>query len=202
MPSTPVTLPSAAQARADLARDLRRAARILAGILALLWGVLLVDVLLGGSLRDFGIVPRTLPGLRGILLAPILHGGVLHLLLNSVGLVLLGGLVLCREESYFWAVTGIGALVGGLGTWTLGRSAVHIGASGVIFAYFGYLLLAGVFERRLGGILLSTFVAVVWGGMLLGVLPGQPGISWESHLFGFGAGALAARLLARRVRAA
>ena len=192
MPAT-----SSADERAELRRELRRAARILGGTLAVLWIVLVVDMMLGGALREFGIVPRTVTGLRGIAFAPFLHGGFWHLLANSIGLLAWGTLVLFREESHFWTVTAIGALVGGFATWALGRSAVHIGASGVLFAYFGYLLLAGFFERRIGSILLSTLVAVVWGGMVLGVLPGQPGISWEGHLFGFASGALAARLLAR-----
>jgi membrane associated rhomboid family serine protease len=199
MSSTRTSLPSAAEARADLRRELRRDARILGGILAVLWGVLLVDRLgFGGQLRAFGIVPRTVPGLWGVLFAPLLHSGVAHLLLNSGGFVVFAGLVLLRAEKHFWAVTGIGALVGGLGTWAFGRPVPHVGASGVLFAYFGYLLLTGVFERRLGSVLLSVCVALAWGGVLLQTLPGQPGVSWESHLFGFAAGALAARLLARR----
>lgn len=199
MSRTPTSASTTAQASAELRRELRRAARILGGILVLLWAVLLVDALaFGGALRAAGIVPRTLPGLRGVVFAPFLHDGFWHLLLNSIGFVTWGTLVLFREESHFWTVTAIGALVGGLATWALGRGAIHIGASGVLFAYFGYLLLAGFFERRMGSIVLSLLVGILWGGMLLGVLPGQPGISWEGHLFGFAAGALAARLLARR----
>ena len=172
--------------------------RILGGTLLLLWGIFFVDALIfGGQLWHYGLVPRTVIGLRGILFAPFLHGGFMHLLLNSIGFVLFGGLVLFREERYFWVVSAMGIFVGGLLEWVLGRGATVVGASGVIFAYFGYLLFAGIFERRIGSIILSAFVAFVWGGMLLGMLPGQPGISWEGHIFGFVSGALAARMLAR-----
>lgn len=199
MPSTRTAIPTAAQARADLRREWRRVVRTLGGTLLLLWAVLIVDaVVFRGQLWQYGIRPRTLTGLRGVLFAPFLHGGILHLLANSLSFLILGALVLFREVRWFWIVTAVGAVVGGLGTWMFGGNTIHIGFSGVLFAYFGYLLLAGVFERRLGSVVLSTFVALVLGAMLFGVLPGQPGISWESHLFGFIAGALAARLLASR----
>ena len=201
MPATSTPLPSSAQARADLARDLGRAMRILGGVLMLLWGILIVDTLLfGGQLWHYGLLPRTIVGLRGILFAPFLHGGFMHLFLNSIGFVLFGGLVVFREERYFWIVSAMGVFVGGALLWALGRGTMVVGASGVIFAYLGYLLFAGIFERRIGSIILSTFVAFVWGGALLGMLPGQPGISWEGHLFGFISGALAARMLARESR--
>lgn len=199
MTTPSASLSTTAQHRADLHRELRRAVRILGGVLLVLWAVLLVDVLVfGGRLREYGITPRSVAGLRGILYMPFLHAGFMHLLGNSLGLVMLGGLVLAREEHYFWIVSAFGMLVGGLGVWLVGHGGTHIGFSGVVFAYFGYLLLAGLFERRLLSIVLSTFVAFVWGSLIYGVLPGQPGISWEGHLFGFIGGALAARLLARR----
>lgn len=199
MPGTPSSLSTAAHERAELRRELRRATRILGGVLLLLWGVFVVDlVAFGGNLWRLGILPRSVSGLRGILLAPFLHIGMLHLVANSIGLLLVGTLVLFREERFFWAVTAIGALVGGAGTWLFGGTAVHAGASGVIFAYLGYLLLAGVFERRIGSVILSAVAAFLYGGMLIGLLPGQPGVSWEGHLFGFVGGVVAARVLARR----
>lgn len=185
--------------RSTLFGDLRRAYYILGGTLAVLWLVLLCDsVLFGGHLLRFGIVPRSLPGLRGIAFAPFLHVGASHLLANSIGLVLLGGLVLLRNEADFWIVTLVGALVGGLGTWLFARSEIHVGASGVIFAYFGYLVSTGFFERRFGAIVISLLAVFGWGSLIFGVLPGQPGISWESHLFGLAAGAGSAWLIAQR----
>jgi membrane associated rhomboid family serine protease len=166
-----------------------------------LWLVLLINsMLFGGALNRYGIVPRTPEGLRGIVFAPFLHAGVAHLSANSTGLLLFGGLVLMRRRTDFWVVTFAGMLIGGLCTWLLARPSVHIGASGIVFAYLGYLLCTGIFERRIAAIALSLVVGFAWGGVLFGVLPGQRGISWESHLFGAISGAFAAWLLAVRRR--
>src|SRR5262245_44786416 len=197
---TPSTSPpTSAEARLALKVELRRDVRIIGLVVGLLWMVLLLDtVLFHGQLERLGIVPRTLEGLRGIVFAPLLHVGFGHLIGNTVGLTLLGGLVLLREESDFWMVTVIGAIVGGLGTWLFGRANNHIGASGVIFSYFGYLASTGIFERRFGAVLLSLAAVIGWGGLIFGVLPGQPDISWEGHFFGLLAGIAAASVIARR----
>ena len=193
--------PTFAEARRAAATELRHDVRIMSGIVLLLWAVLFVNtVFYHGSWNVLGIMPRTRAGLRGLMLAPFLHAGVAHLASNTVGFVLLGGMVLLRRETDFRVVTAFGIVLGGLGTWLFGRSVVHIGASGVIFAYLGYLLFTGFFERRLGAILLSVAVAVGWGSLVFGVLPRQPGISWEGHLFGLIAGVCAAWVLAARRR--
>jgi membrane associated rhomboid family serine protease len=184
-----------------LARDFRRWVRTLVLFIAAIWIVGILDALVfSGRLMTFGILPRTERGLLGILLAPFLHGGIGHLLANSVGILVLGGLVILRSETHFWAVTLIGALASGFGTWLLGRPAFHVGASGIIFAYFGYLVLTGWFERKFGSILLSAVVLFVWGSMLVGIFPVQSTVSWEGHLFGLLGGVAAAWLLARRTK--
>jgi membrane associated rhomboid family serine protease len=138
-------------------------------------------------------------GLVGIALAPLLHGGFGHLIANTIPLITLGWLIMLRETRDLIAVTVLSALVSGLGVWLVGASySVHIGASGVIFGYFGFLLLRGYFERSLIAVLLSIVVAVLYGGMLWGVFPSGRLISWEGHLFGFLGGVLAARFMARR----
>lgn len=186
---------------AAIKSDLKRYAFVLFGFLALLWGLEIVDLLLGQPLDALGVRPRSAAGLIGILLHPLLHQGLGHLIGNTIGLLVFGWMVMLREEAHFYVVMGLTWLIGGLGIWLVGASgSVHIGASGLVFGLFGYLLLAGLFERRLGSILLSVFVLFAWGGMIFGVLPGQVGISWEGHLFGFLAGALSAKLLAKRPR--
>ncbi|MDT8435767.1 MAG: rhomboid family intramembrane serine protease [Gemmatimonadota bacterium] len=177
--------------------DVAGHARMLAGLVILLWTVLAADLLLGGALRAYGVRPRDPAGLVGVPLHPFLHGGAVHLLLNTFGLVGLGGLVLLREERDFWIATGLGVAVGGLGTWLIGSPGVHIGASGVVFAYFGYLLATGWFDRRPGAVFLSLLVFLTWGSLLAGMLPGQQGISWEGHLSGFLAGVMTAWLRTR-----
>ena len=163
--------------------------------LAALWGVFGVNTLLGGALLQFGIVPRTTDGLIGILVAPFLHANMNHLLSNTVSFLLFGWMVMVRDRRHFLPVTLIAMLCSGIVTWMLGaRNSVHVGASGVIFGYFGFLLLSGWYARSFASIALSVLVGVVWGGTVLGVLPGTPGVSWQGHLGGFLGGVLAARV--------
>lgn len=171
----------------------------LLGLVIVLWAIEIVDWLFfGGALNRFGIRPRTVSGLWGILFAPFLHGNFAHLLANTIPLVSLGWLVMLRETGDWLVVSVIAALCSGLGTWLIGApGSVHIGASGVIFGYFGFLLLRGYFERSVVAIAFSILVTVLYGGIIWGVLPTQPGISWEGHLFGFLGGVLAARLLSK-----
>jgi membrane associated rhomboid family serine protease len=185
------------QATKGFARDFRRWVRTIVLFIVAIWIIGILDMFVfGGRLTTYGILPRAERGLVGILLAPFLHSGIGHLLANSVGILFLGGLVILRSESHFWVVTLIGALASGLGTWLLGRPAYHVGASGTIFAYFGYLVFTGWFERRFGSILLSAVVVFLWGSMIFGVFPVERSVSWEGHLFGLIGGVVAARLLA------
>ncbi|HKA44771.1 MAG TPA: rhomboid family intramembrane serine protease [Burkholderiales bacterium] len=180
-------------------RDLRRRTGIIAAFICTIWLISLLNVaVFGGRLAAFGILPRTEQGLPGIVLAPLIHGGVHHLLANTAGLLLFGGLVMFRSERHFWTVTLVGILASGAGTWLFGRPALHVGASGVIFAYFGYLIFTGFFERRIGPLLLSVAVFVIWGPTLYGVLPTERAVSWEGHIFGLLGGMLAAWVLAGR----
>ncbi|MEO0537890.1 MAG: rhomboid family intramembrane serine protease [Cyanobacteria bacterium P01_A01_bin.123] len=189
----------AKQATRGIAGELKQQAIILGGFVVLLWGVEILDALIfRGALNQYGIRPRELSGLWGILFAPLLHGNFEHLIANTFPLVTLGWFVMVREISDFFIVTLFAAIIGGLGTWLVGASgSVHIGASGVVFGYLGFLLLRGYFERSVTSIALALLVFVLYGSLIWGVLPSQPGISWEGHLFGFIGGAVAARLLAK-----
>lgn len=182
----------------SIAREFKLHVAIIGGLVALAWVIEIIDRYLPVRLDVFGIYPRTLIGLRGILFAPLLHGNFGHLIGNTVPFVMLGWLVMLRRTSDFFIVTAIVALLGGLGTWLFGAAAIHIGASGVIFGYFGFLVARGYFERSFVSIAFSVLVAILYGGMIWGVLPGQYGISWEGHLFGFLGGIFAARLIGKR----
>jgi membrane associated rhomboid family serine protease len=188
------------ESKEGFGEGLRRRGWTIGMFVGVIWLVWLLDALaLHGSLVQYGVVPRTVDGLVGVLWAPFLHANWTHAASNTMGIIFLGGLVILRNEAHFWIVSILGALVGGLGTWVIGRGdAVHVGASGVIFAYFGYLMFAGIFERRIGTLLLSLVVFVLWGGMLWQVLPTRGAVSWEGHVSGLAGGALAARVLARR----
>lgn len=170
-------------------------ARLLGGSVAVLWAINLVDTILGHSLDGFGIHPRSLTGLAGIVFAPFLHASWAHLLANTLPLVVLGFIVTLRKTRLFFGVGVVSALCAGLGTWLVGgANTVHIGASSVVFGLFGYLVSRGFFERKLWPIVGSIAALVLYGGALRGLLPGLPGVSWEGHLFGFLGGILAARL--------
>ncbi|MEQ1502990.1 MAG: rhomboid family intramembrane serine protease [Myxococcota bacterium] len=158
-----------------------------------LWLVEVLNLVLGGALVGFGIHPWTLQGLVGILFAPFLHASLAHLAMNSVWLVVLGGILLMRNPRDFWSVSVVGAIGSGLGAWALGGvGTVHIGLSGVLFAYLGFLMTRGLFERSLVAIALSVGVTWLFGSMVWGVLPLAIGVSWQAHLFGFLSGVLAA----------
>ena len=148
---------------------------------------------MGHQLNAWGIFPRSVHGLAGIPLAPFLHGSFGHVISNSIPFLVLGGLIAFRGRQVLLRVSFIVIGVGGSAVWLLGRSAVHIGASGLVFGYFGYLVARGWYERKLGSILLAIVVIILYGGLILGVLPARGLVSWEAHLFGLIAGVLAAR---------
>jgi membrane associated rhomboid family serine protease len=173
------------------------ALRLLVGAVALAWTVELLDVLVLDSRLDrYGIEPRDQEGLRGIVLAPMLHGGLAHVAANTLPFLSLGALVALRTLRVLGVVTVVVALVGGLGVWLVGDAgSVHVGASGLVFGYIGFLLLRGIIERTPGSLLVSLLVAVLYGGALVGVVPTDGSVSWEGHLFGFLGGLLAARVV-------
>ena len=185
-----------------IAREIQTQIFVLGGLAALMWITEFIDIFFfRGRLDAFGIRPHSFIGLRGILLAPFLHGGLGHLIANTIPFLTLGWLVMLRETSDFFVVSIITMFVSGLGVWLTGSPySIHVGASGVIFGYFGFLLLRGYFERSFAAILFSLVVGFLYGGMIWGVLPIQYGISWQGHLFGFIGGAIAARLLAKPKR--
>ena len=179
-------------------RHLGRHALLLAAIVAVLWVIELADlVIFGSNLDGFGIRPRTWSGLGQILVAPWLHVGIGHLAANTVPLVVLGWLVMLRRTRDFVIVTLVSALISGLGIWLFGGArTIHLGASGVIFGLLGALLARAYFERSWAALVLALVAGFLYGGMLWGVLPGTPGVSWLGHFFGFVGGVFAARLIA------
>lgn len=185
----------------NLQQQLKTPLLIIGGFVALLWLIEGIDQLIfGGGLDSFGVRPRTLSGLWGILWAPFLHGGFRHLLANTGPLLILGSIVmLSRRLRDFFFISLIIALIGGLGAWLIGpRFSVHLGASGLIFGYFGFLLLSAYFERSCRAIAIALIVLLLYSGIIWGVLPQGGGISWQTHLFGFVGGWVAAYLLSQR----
>lgn len=164
----------------------------------LLWAVEAVNSLTGHQLNEWGILPRTLTGLRGIPFSPFLHGNVSHLLVNTLPFLVLGGLVALQGRRAFLGVSLVVIVCGGIALWLFGRTAYHIGASGLIFGYFGYLVARAWYERSIGSILIALVTLIFYGGLMWGVLPTNAFISWEGHLCGLLAGTLAARIQGAR----
>ena len=174
---------------------------IMIAFTAVLYLTELVDQLTPLYLDDDGIIPRTLPGLEGIIWAPLLHGGWPHLLANTIPFLVFGFLAMAGGIRQWALVTATIWVVGGLGVWLVGPDGVStIGASGVIFGWLAFLLVRGFFARSVRQILLAVVLLFFWGGVLWGVLPGQEGISWQGHLFGAVAGILAAWVVSRADR--
>lgn len=164
------------------------------GVVALLWAVEAVNLTTGHTLNTWGILPRTLTGLRGIPLSPFLHANLSHLLVNTLPFLVLGGLVCLQGRRQFLGVSLFIIVTGGAAVWLFGRMAYHIGASGLIFGYFGYLVARGWYERSIRSILIALVTLFLYGGLVWGVLPTNTYISWEGHLFGLLAGIVAARI--------
>ena len=172
---------------------------VVAAMAGLMWIVEIADQVGGGRLDRYGIEPREIDGLDGVVLAPFLHAGFDHLIGNTIPFLLLGFAIALGGAARVAIVTAVVALVGGLGTWLVAPSnTVHIGASGIVFGYAAYLVARGVYSRSPLQIGLGILVFAVWGTTLLRGLVPEDGISWQGHLFGAVGGVVAARLLHRR----
>lgn len=182
-----------------LATTARTHVRTLGVSLGAIWAGFAAVLLSGGQLLSFGVVPRTSAGALGILVAPLLHANLDHLLANTASFALLGWMVMWRDPRHFWQVTVVSMLTAGSAAWLLGApNSVHVGASGLVFGYLGFLMLSGWYARTFAAIALSVGVTAAWGGLVFGVLPSTPGVSWPSHLGGFVGGILMARAYRRR----
>jgi membrane associated rhomboid family serine protease len=180
--------------------ELKTQVTIIGTFVAIFWILEFVNQLFfGDRLDNFGIIPRHIIGLRGILFAPFLHANFAHLITNTIPFIVLAWFVMLQETADFFFVTIITMLVGGWGVWLFGpRNSVTIGASILIFGYLGFLLLRGYFQRNFPSILLSLMVFLLYGGIIWGVLPSAPRVSWQGHLFGFIGGVLAAKLMTKQ----
>ncbi len=179
------------------------AAQVIGAFVALLYLIELVDTILVNRLDAAGVQPREVDGLDGIIFGPLLHVGWGHLFSNTGPLLLFGFLILLAGVARWALVTALVWVVGGVGVWLTGPdNSVHLGASVLAFGWLVYLLLRGFFSRTPSHILIGVGLLVFYGGLLLGVLPGQPGVSWQGHLFGAIGGGLAAWWLGKRDRRA
>ena len=169
------------------------------GWLVLLWVLEVLDLVLLGALDGFGVSPRDIAELPQILTAPFLHFGFEHLIANSLPFLVLGTLTRMAGRRPFWIATLVSILVSGLFAWLLSAPlTVTAGASGLIFGWLTFLLVRGLMNGNWKQILISAAVFGFFGGMLWGVFPTLPGVSWQGHLGGAVGGVLAAWWLRRR----
>jgi membrane associated rhomboid family serine protease len=180
------------------ARAFRRALLAAAGFTALLWWIKIVETMVGRSLDAFGVVPRDPLGLIGVLTAPLIHGSWTHLLGNTLPMLVLGTLALYAYPLASRRALPLIWLLSGLGTWLIGRESVHIGASGIAHGLMFFLFVLGVLRWEPRSIAVALVTFLLYGGMLITVLPHEAGVSWEYHLSGAIAGTLAALLWRKR----
>jgi len=174
-------------------RRLRRSVYYPIALSLFLWLIKAIELLFSLDFTDFGILPRTLTGSKGILFSGFIHGDILHLMSNTVPLVLLGATIL-----YFYDKLGPRILLGlylstGLVVWVFARPAYHIGASGLVYGMLSFLFVGGFIRRDRQSLAISLVILVLYGGsMFSGLFPAHPHVSWESHLIGFILGVIAA----------
>jgi membrane associated rhomboid family serine protease len=162
-------------------------------LVAIFWAVTIINFLTGYSFLQLALVPRTFNGLIGILTAPFLHAGFSHLTANTISFAVLGALVGLNGRWAFWETTIFIIFVSGAGLWLVGRPSYHLGASGLVFGYFGYLVMRGLVQKKITALLVAAAVVFAYGGLIWGILPTSSHVSWEGHLCGFVAGIIAAR---------
>ena len=173
--------------------QLRRNIEISLAVVALLWVIFLADWFMPADFRLYGLRPRRVDGLAGIVFSPFLHADFRHLLSNSGALLVLLAVALSLDRKWTAEAVAIIILCGGGGVWLFGRpNTVHIGASGVIFGLIGFLVFIGLFQRRWKTLAVSLLVAALYGGVVLTLFSYASGVSWSGHFWGFAAGVLAA----------
>ncbi len=167
-------------------------------LLTVMWVVEAMNLALGHGLTTWGILPRSVSGLIGIPLAPFIHAGLWHAISNTVPIFILGGLMLSTGKERFWRITVTIILLSGVLVWLFARSSYHVGASGLVFGYFGALLTRAVIERSMASITIAIVTVTLYGGLLWGVLPLRSYISFEGHFFGLLAGIAVVWLASKR----
>lgn len=161
---------------------------LILGLLGLLWLIQIFNSASHYRLNRFGIYPRNIHGLIGILASPFLHGSYTHLLFNSIPLFILSALILVNGTTLFIGVSLIITILSGFGVWLFGRKAFHVGASSVIMGYWGFLLFNIYQQPSVMSIILGLLCLYYLGSLVLSLFPTEEKVSWEGHVFGFLAG--------------
>lgn len=159
-----------------------------------MWFIWAVNLIIPVNLNMFGIKPRSISGLIGIICSPFLHANLAHILSNTIPLLFLGSVTIMFYRKLALDVFILGSLIGGILVWIFARNAIHIGASGLIYSLASFLIFFGIFKKNIKSVLISILIIFTYGGLVWGVLPLIKGVSWEGHLFGAIAGFIIAYL--------
>lgn len=170
-------------------------------LLAVMWLIHGLQIISGGSLSALGVLPGHKEGLKGILMAPMIHGNAGHLLSNSIPLFVLTLIISFFYRKIAFLAFGLIYLFSGAAVWMFAREVYHIGASGVVYGLLSFVFWSGVFRRNIKSIVLALIVTLLYSGYIWGVLPIKEGVSWESHLFGGIVGIVVAYLLRNYIEA-
>ncbi len=170
--------------------------KLLLAFVVLIWLIELINIALNHNLNQYGLLPRDLGHLYGVVTMHFLHGGLYHLIANTIPLIVLGFLV-CATNKGKEATLAI-MLLTGIMVWIFARSAFHVGASGLVMGYFGFLLGWAYFNRNIKNIILALVTVFLYGGLAFSLLDFRSWVSFEGHIFGFASGIVTARLLVRK----
>ncbi len=165
------------------------------GLVGVIWLVFWVDFFLPGDFNRLGIIPRYTGALPGVLFSPFLHGSLNHLLSNSFPLIILGVLLSWHGRVFFWFVTALIIVIGGVFVWLFASPAIVVGASGLVFGYWSFLLFYSFISRRFRDLFVSLIVMAMYGGMSLTLFKLVDGVSWAAHFYGALAGLITVWLI-------
>lgn len=165
----------------------------------LIWAVYWLELSLGINFNEFGVMPRNVTGLRGIIFSPFIHGSLEHLYNNTIPLAILLSALWYFYRDVALKVVVYGILLSGIITWFIGRTSYHIGASGLIYVLASFVFFKGVFSSYYRLVALSLIVVFIYGSMLWYIFPVKEGMSWEGHLAGFITGLVLAKMVKARI---
>ena len=168
-------------------------------LVLLIWIIYWIEIRFRVDFTDWGVKPRDLKGLRGVLFSPFIHSGINHLWHNTLPLLILSSALFFFYWKRAWNILFIGLLLTGVLTWLIGRPAYHIGASGIIYMLFGFLFLKGILAKHKRLIALSFATVFVYGSLIWYVMPVDPNISWEGHLSGLLVGISMAAIVKNKI---
>ena len=172
-----------------------QAVQIVFYLVLIIWIVEITNLVFGHQFYIWGILPRNADSLPGIVLHPFIHGSLQHTILNTLPLAVLGAFVAIEGKNAFLKVTILIVIIGGLLLWLMGRSSYHVGASLLIFGYFGFILSIAFYRKSISAILVAGLTIFLYGGLIYGVIPMNNQVSWEGHLFGLIAGVVSGRMV-------